>query len=86
MYDLPLETLTVVDNPLVCNKALCWVRMWPWMKASSVPKDEPVWAGPNKVTGVKLMEVDPTFMQCFQGGWYDHITFHYKQIHANAGT
>ena len=73
MYDLPLESLTMADNPLVCNKALCWVRMWPWMKASSVPEDEPVCAGPDELAGVKLMDVDPTFMECFQGGWLSSI-------------
>ena len=74
MYDLPLEYLTMAGNPVVCNKALCWVRMWPWMKASPVPEDEPVCAGPDELAGVKLMEVDPTVMECFQGGWLGSIT------------
>ena len=86
MYDLPLISLTMADNPLVCDKALCWVRMWPWMKASLVSLDEPVCAVPNEVSGVKLMEVDPTFTECFQGGWYDPITFHYKQMYTYADT
>ena len=73
MYDLPLESLTMADNPVVCNKVLCWVRMWPWMKASLVPTDEPVCAGPDEVAGVKLTEVDQTFMECFQGGWLSSI-------------
>ena len=65
--DLPFTELTLADNPLVCDMALCWIRMWPWMKTSSIPSDEPVCAGPDEVAGMKLMDVDPTFLECFSG-------------------
>ena len=67
LYDTPLTTLTLANNPLTCDNALCWVRMWPWMKAASIPADEPVCDGPTEVAGIKLMDVDPTFMECFRG-------------------
>ena len=41
LYELPLTTLTFANSLLVCDKALCWIRMWPWMKASTIPSDEP---------------------------------------------
>ena len=67
IYELSLTTLTLADNPLVCDKALCWIRMWPWMKASTVPSDEPTCAGPETMVGMRLMDVDPALMECFRG-------------------
>ena len=70
LYDLPLTTLTLQENPLICDKALCWLRMLPWTKPNpSIPTDTPVCAGPSKVDGKTLMEVDPAFMECFDGRW-----------------
>ena len=70
LYDLPLTTLTLQDNPLICDKTLCWIRMLPWMKPNlSLPTYTPVCAGPPKVYGKALMEVDPAFMECFDGKW-----------------
>ena len=70
LYDMRFTRLTLASNPLVCDKALCWIRMWPWLKTASIPTDEPVCAGPAEVAGMKLMDVDPTFMECFRGEWY----------------
>ena len=67
LNDIPFTELTLADYPLVCDMALCWVRMWPWMKTSSIPSDEPVCAGPVEVAGMKPMDVDPTFLECFSG-------------------
>ena len=67
LYDKPFIRLTIAINPLVCDKALCWIRMWPWMKSTSIPTDEPVCARPADVAGMKLMDVDPAFMECFRG-------------------
>ena len=78
LYDLPLTRLTLKDNPLICDEALCWVRMWPWTRpASPIPTDEPVCAGPAEVAGKKMMEVDPAFMKCFNG---EVFVFHASQI------
>ena len=67
LYELPLTNLQLANNPLVCDKALCWIRMWPWMKASTIPRDEPTCAGPNATVGMRLMDVDPSLMECFKG-------------------
>ena len=74
LFYLPLTTLNLGNNPLVCDKALCWIRMWPWMKTSQIPSDEPVCDGPAEVTAMNLMEVDPTFMECFRGEYHGYIT------------
>ena len=68
LYDIPLTTLALANNPLVCDTALCWIRMLPWVKPSSpIPTDSPVCAGPVEVSGMELMKVDPAFMKCFNG-------------------
>ena len=67
LYELPLTILTLAENPLICDKALCWIRMWPWMKASAIPTDDPTCAGPAAMVGMKLMDVDPVVMECFRG-------------------
>ena len=70
LYDLPLTILTLQSNPLICDKALCWIRMLPWTKPnSSIPTNTPVCAGRTKVYGMELMKVDPAFMECFDGKW-----------------
>ena len=69
MYDLPLRKLKLAGNPLVCNKSLCWIRVWPWMKTSTIPSDEPNCAAPFEMAGIKLMEIDPAEMECYRGGW-----------------
>ena len=46
--------------------------MWPWMKTASIPTDEPICAGPAEVARMKLMDVDPAFMECFRGERYGY--------------
>ena len=69
MYDLPLRKSKLAGNSLACNKSLCWIRMWPWMKTSSIPSDEPICAVPFEMAGIKLMEIDPAEMEYYTGGW-----------------
>ena len=73
LYELPLRKLTLVNNPLVCNKSLCWVRMWPWMKTSSIPSDTPICSLPPTMVRIKLMDVDPALMDCFSGESWPNI-------------
>ena len=66
MYHLPLENLNVAGNPLVCDQALCWLRMWPWKKKMAL-KGRPVYAAPDTLAGIRLMAVPPVVMKCYQG-------------------
>ena len=66
LYHLPLLKLFLAGNPLVCNKTLCWVRMWPWMK-KPFRLDDPKCVEPTELAGLKLMEVYPTLMHCYEG-------------------
>ena len=66
LYHLPLRILLLTGNPLSCNKSLCWVRMWPWTKELPV-LGEPSCEEPTALRGVKLMDVHPTLMHCYEG-------------------
>ena len=82
MYDLPFEKLLVARNPLICDQTLCWLRMWPWRKAS-ILQDQPTCAGSGMLSGRKLMDVHPVDMQCYQGKHCEavrpHIHFKVKK-------
>ena len=67
LYDLPLTTLTLHGDPLMCNQSLCWIRMLPLMKKILSIDDVRC-----DYTGQKMMlliEVHPSYIQCFKGKW-----------------
>ena len=66
LYHLPLKILRLTGNPWDCDKALCWVRMWPCAKLLPV-LGEPVCAKPAGLQGIQLMSVKPTLMHCYNG-------------------
>ena len=66
LYHLPLEILHLTGNPWVCDKALCWIRMWPWGKLLPV-LGNPQCAKPPELQGSQLMSVSPTLMHCYDG-------------------
>ena len=70
MYHLPLENLRVATNPLVCDQALCWLRMWPFTK-TPILEDRPTCAGPGTLAGIELMGVQPVDMECYNGKYND---------------
>ena len=76
LYELPLKTLHLGANNLVCDKSLCWIRMWPWMKASIIPSDAPTCKLPPTMVQMKLMDVDPALMECFRGESRPDIWLH----------
>ena len=81
LFHLPLQNLRLADNPLVCDKALCWIRMWQWMKSpETILRDDPVCASPVDVSGMKLLDVDPTFMECFRGKYHGYLCVMTPQI------
>ena len=69
LYDMPaLSILTVANNPYVCNRSLCWMRMLPWMKPSdSMIQDTPRCNQPISVTDVEVSRFHPTAAKCYEG-------------------
>ena len=66
-YNTTLTKLSLSDNPLVCNNALCWIRMRPWFFDSPILTDTPICTSPAIVIGTPLMDVRPVHMECFKG-------------------
>ena len=64
LYHLPLTRVTWHDNPVVCNKALCWERMWSSMKPGITDLENVVCAVPQSLS---LMDVHPVDMKCYDG-------------------
>ena len=80
LYELSLTTVTLANNPLVCDKALCWIRMWPWAKTSTIPSDDPTCACPDTMVGMRLMDVEPVLMECFKGECAHNTPFHFDGV------
>ena len=66
-YNTTLKRLEIANNPLICDYALCWIRMWPWMFDTLVLADTATCASPSGVAGKPLMEVRPVHMKCHDG-------------------
>ena len=69
LYHLPLRSVTMLHNPWVCDVALCWVRMWPFIKKSSIVtvSMDPICNLPTEAAGTPLMERHPVDMECYKG-------------------
>ena len=78
LYHLPLQTLTIRGNPLVCDKVLCWVRMWPFMKRRDPVTDSTntICSSPSEAAGTPLMERHPVAMECYKGKYKTYHLSH----------
>ena len=69
IYHLPLTQIRLKNNPLRCDKTLCWIRMWDYVKPSLQPTDasqKGVCAKPKHMKG-RLMNVHPPELKCYEG-------------------
>ena len=73
MYHLPLETLQLSKNPLVCNQSLCWIRMWPWARTRSLDIDDIACKISGLLNPVLLTDVNPVTLGCHHGTHYSEI-------------
>ena len=78
LYHLPLREIKMQHNPWVCDQALCWVRMWPFMKEFSLVIDSmnTNCSSPTEAAGTPLMERHPVTMRCYNGKLENIIFFH----------
>ena len=68
-HSTPL-TLLGQDNPLVCNRSLCWLRLLTWTNpAFPLSTDSPVCAKPSVVMGTPVIRAHPTRMECYDGNY-----------------
>ena len=68
LFNRPLKTFMIYDNPIHCNVSLCWIRMWNWKKPRQ-PKavERTVCGSPGSFHGKKLMEIDPVELSFYKG-------------------
>ena len=66
LYHLPLTELDPFKNPLLCDKRLCWIRMWDSVKPA-IQISTITCAHPQKYLGSNLMNIHPTDLLCYEG-------------------
>ena len=69
LYHLPLTGVNWYDNPVVCDQAMCWVRMWSSIKPATTPAnlETGTCGAPEEMSGLPLMSVHPVSMECYDG-------------------
>ena len=66
LYDMKFASLTLRGNPLVCDRLLCWLRMWLFSKI--LPSlDKFFCAAPSELNGSLVMETHPVKLGCYTG-------------------
>ena len=66
LYDMVIASLTLRGNPLVCDRLVCWLRMWPFNK--TLPSfDNFYCASPSALNGLLAMDTHPMEMGCYNG-------------------
>ena len=64
-YQSSLKILTIAENPYVCDRSLCWLRMLPWMRPSeTMLQDSPTCDQPIVLN---VLRFHPTDMKCYMG-------------------
>ena len=66
LYHLPFLHLGLARNPLVCDSALCWIRMWPWMNTPLII-DAITCDTPDTLQHALLMDINPITLACQMG-------------------
>ena len=70
LYNMPLTGFLWAGNPLVCDKALCWLRMWSFMRPVLTMDNSPgkdVCMAPNHRNGIRVMDNHPVDLECYNG-------------------
>ena len=63
----------VQDNPFVCNRSLCWLRLLAWINPTShLDLDSPTCAEPPIVVDARVRRAHPTGMECYDGNQIYH--------------
>ena len=63
-------TFHVQDNPLICNRSLCWLRLLNWTNPTSpLSLDSPICSEPLLVADTRVARAHPTRMECYDGNF-----------------
>ena len=70
MLDFPdLRQLFIGDNPVTCDRGMCWWRLWDRMRAPLFLKDDIECKRPPLLRVTMLSNVNPKAMGCYNGKW-----------------
>ena len=75
LYNLPLKDVVLNRNPFRCDKTLCWLRMWCFMKPPPNGFDHNLvqCALPEHLKDTVLMMVHPVDMECYNGNYICYL-------------
>ena len=65
-----LTNLFLEENPLVCDRALCWIVMWSHTKTPALISDTATCQNATDLQGVRLTDLHPLSISCYAGKWY----------------
>ena len=86
LYYLPLKQLLWAGNPLVCDKTLCWLRMWSFIRLDINMGNFPgqnVCEAPQHWDGLRVMGIHPVDMECYNGNVDEISSSNYNVIRIN---
>ena len=64
---LSLRELKLNGNPLECDKALCWLIMWSYLRTPRLTLDAATCQSPPQFSGELLMDLHPLDITCYEG-------------------
>ena len=71
LYSMKLVSFALRGNPLVCDRVVCWIRMWPFNKI--LPSlDEFYCISPSTLNGSLVLDVHPLMLGCYEGRSYEY--------------
>ena len=67
LVSLNLKELTLADNPIICDRRMCWWKMWHRLKSRPEITDDVICTNPPELAGSVLAEINPRDMHCYKG-------------------
>ena len=64
---LSLRELKLNGNPLECDKTLCWLIMWSYLRTRGLALDAATCQSPPQFSGELLMNLHPLDITCYEG-------------------
>ena len=64
---ISLRELKLNGNPLECDKALCWLIMWSYLRTPGLTLDAATCQSPPQFSGELLMDLHPLDITCYEG-------------------
>lgn len=66
LLNLPLQSISLTDNPITCDNKLCWLRMWEYVKPNTIVRSGTC-HNPSEISGLDMNVVRPSAFHCYEG-------------------